>query len=315
MFRYGLTRIAHGLFVMWGAFTLAFLLLRVLPGDAVLVRFQDPDLGLTPGQIAEIRAAYGADETIATQYGQALYHAVTGRFGQSLSAGVPVSSLLAHALPVTLRLTVSSLVVAGVFTSVLAYLSFLAGTGRPGRMLRVVPTAIGAFPVFWLSILVIQIVSFRLRLVSVINVSPWGQILLPALTLGLYLSSSLSRLLIGGVDATRALPFVTVLTARGMGRTRLWRRHLVPNSILPVVTQGGVLFGELLAGAVVTETVFGLNGLGRLAEQAVVNQDVAVLEAIILVIAALYVAVNLLVDMIFLWLDPRVRTAFLDRLS
>lgn len=311
MARYIGYRLLHAALVLWGAYTLSFLLLQVLPGDAVLVRFQDPELGLSPQQIADIRQAYGADDGVLVQYWHALLNILHGRLGQSLGMGVPVAALLKTTVPLTLRLAFCSIVLAVLLMLVGSYMALLCSPhSRLGRLVRSMPPAVHSFPVFWLSILVIQIVSFKLRLVSIIDVSDWGQVVLPALTLGCYLSAALIRVMVASQDRVYAQPLYQILQARGFSLFRIWGRHLLPNAIAPVITQTGMLFGELLAGAIVTETVFGLNGLGRLAGQAVSNQDVAVMQSIIILTATVFVVVTLVVDLVLLRLDPRTRASF-----
>ena len=313
MSRYLVYRFLHAIFVLWGAYTLSFLLLQVLPGDAVLVRFQDPELGLSPAQIADIRLAYGADDGVMVQYWHALSNIVRGRLGQSLGMGVPVATLLKTTLPVTLRLSFCSILIAVMLMLVGSYGALLFPVyTRMGKIVRSIPPILHSFPVFWLSILVIQIISFKLRLVSIITVSDWGQIVLPALTLGCYLSAALVRVMVSSQDRVYTQPLYQILHARGFSLPRVWAMHLLPNAIAPVITQTGMLFGELLAGAIVTETIFGLNGLGRLAGQAVANQDVAVMQSIIILTAIVFVIVTFLVEIILFRLDVRNR-AFLPK--
>ncbi|MNY40346.1 Glutathione transport system permease protein GsiC [compost metagenome] len=131
---------------------------------------------------------------------------------------------------------------------------------------------------------------------------------LPTLTLAVPISAPLAQILIRNIDAVLAQPFVAVARAKGASRTWVLWRHVARNALLPTLTMAGILFGELLAGAVVTEAVFGLNGLGSLTQQAVANQDTAVLQAIVVISATSFVLINLLVDLLYPVLDPRLRT-------
>ncbi|MEK1929138.1 MAG: ABC transporter permease, partial [Pararhizobium sp.] len=278
-----LSRVGQAVIVLWAAFTLSFVLLQAMPGDAVLIKFLNPEYGLSPEQIADIRAAYDVDGTIVTQYLTSLGNVVTGNFGYSVQAGVPVSAQLAVNLPATLKLASLGFLAAVLLAALIAFLSSLSAGSRLRGRLQAVPSLFISIPVFWLGIMLIQIFSFRLRLVSVINPGPWESLILPVLTLAVPISAPIAQILIRNLDELETRPFVPVARAKGASRGRVLWRHVARNAILPVLTIAGVLFGELLAGAVVTETVFGLSGIGSLTERAVSNQDLAVLQAIVIV--------------------------------
>lgn len=306
---YLLRRVAQALLVLWAAFTVSFVLLQLMPGDAVLIKFLNPDLGLGPEQIAEIQAAYGADQPVWRQYLHSLQQFVTGHFGYSLQAGVPVSQGLATNLPPTLRLAALGLVAALVLATALAVAASVVRVAAVRALLRALPPLFVSIPVFWLGIMLIQWVSFRWGWVPVINPGPWQGLILPVLTLAVPISAPLAQILMRNLDAALAQPYVAVARAKGASQLHVLLRHAARNALLPVLTMAGVLFGELLAGAVVTEAVFGLNGLGSLTQQAVGNQDTAVLQAVVMVSAAAFVTINLAVDLLYPWLDPRLRHA------
>ena len=146
-----------------------------------------------------------------------------------------------------------------------------------------------------------------------INPGPWEGLVLPTLTLAVPISAPLAQVLLRNIDAVLAQPFVAVARAKGASRRWVLLRHVARNALLPTLTIAGVLFGELLAGAVVTEAVFGLNGLGTLTQQAVGNQDTAVLQAVVVVSAAAFVLINLAVDLLYPLLDPRLRHSVENR--
>lgn len=299
-------RIGQALIVLLLAFTASFLLLQALPGDAILIKYQNPEMGLNAEQIAEIRLLYGADAPIWAQYGNTLWNFLQGSFGYSVQAGVPVNTLLAVNLPPTLRLAALGLVAAIVVAFVLAFAATLAPFRWLRNLLATLPALMISVPVFWLGIMLIQIFSFRLRLVPIINPNEFQALILPVLTLALPIAAPLAQILIRSLDEVEAQPFVSVARAKGATRTGVLWRHVLRNALLPVLTIAGLLFGELLAGAVVTETVFGINGLGRITEQAVSNQDTAVLQAIVILAALGFVLINLLVDLVAPLIDPRL---------
>lgn len=305
--KYVILRIGQALIVLWAAFTLSFILLQAMPGDAVLIKFLNPEYGLSPEQIAQIRASYAVDSPIVTQYLHTLANFLQGDFGYSVHAGVPVSAQLAANLPETLKLSFFGFVVASLLACLIVVVSSLSPFAWLRNVVQSLPSLFISIPVFWLGIMLIQIFSFRLKLVSVINPGPWESLVLPVLTLAVPISAPLAQILIRNLDEIQTRPFVSVARAKGASRGRVLWRHVARNAVLPVLTIAGVLFGELVAGAVVTETVFGLNGIGGLTEKAVGNQDLAVLQAIVVISATAFVLINLIVDLAYPLLDPRLR--------
>jgi peptide/nickel transport system permease protein len=306
MTRYLLGRVGQALVVLAVTFTAAFLLLQVLPGDAIMIKFMSPEMGLTPAQIADIRASYGADLPLWQQYLKTVGNFLTGNFGYSIQAGVPVSQQLATNLPSTLLLASLAFVAAVLLTIVLAALSNLTGMGWLRAGLQSLPSLFISVPVFWLGIMLIQIFSFQLGLVSVISPGPVEKLILPVATLAIPISAPLAQILMRNIDEVLTQPFVAVARAKGASRAWVLARHVARNAVLPTLTIAGVLFGELLAGAVVTEAVFGLSGLGGLTYQAVGNHDTAVLQAIVVISAFAFVTINLAVDLLYPILDPRL---------
>ncbi|MEM6049983.1 ABC transporter permease [Erwinia sp. P7711] len=308
MRHYLLYRIGHGIVVLWAAFTLSFVLLQVLPGDAILIKFQNPDLGLSPEQIAEMRQAYGADGSLWQQYLHTLGSMLQGDFGYSVQAGVAVSEQLKSNLPDTLRLAGSGFTLAVVLAFLLAALSRLPALRALRNMLQSVPVLFISIPTFWLGIALIQLFSFQLRWIPVINPSAVQGLILPVITVAIPISAPLAQILLRSIDEVATRPFVSVVRAKGASETYVLWRHVLRNAMLPVLTVAGLLLGELIAGALITETVFGLGGLGQLTQQAVNNQDVAVLQAVVMVSAFGFVVINMLVDLLMPLLDPRLQT-------
>lgn len=307
MTKYIVSRIGQSLLVLWAAFTVSFVLLQSMPGDAVLIKFQSPDYGLSPEQLADIRAAYGADGSMLHQYVHTVWSFLSGNFGYSLQAGVPVSSQLAVSLPSTLLLAGFSFLLAVILAVVIAILANLSGFGWLRGFVQSLPSLFVSVPTFWLGIMFIQIFSFRLRLVPVIDPGPWQGLILPILTVAIPISAPLAQILLRNIDEVLTRPFISVARAKGASHAQVLWRHVAKNTLLPVLTVAGLLFGELIAGAVITETVFGLNGIGSLTKQAVDSQDVAVLQAIVVISAAAFVTINLVIDLLYPILDPRLK--------
>ncbi|MBT1426165.1 ABC transporter permease [Dickeya dianthicola] len=303
------TRLGQALLVLWAAFTLSFILLQALPGDAVLIKFMSPELGLSASQVAELRLAYGADVPLLTQYATSLSRLLHGDFGLSLQAGLPVSDLLATNLPPTLLLAVLGFGTALLLAFALAFLSALTSFAWLRQLFQSLPSLLISIPTFWLGIVLIQVFSFRLGWISVINPGEWEGLVLPVLTLSVPIAAPIAQVLMRSIDQVLGQPFVAVARAKGLSRRGVLWRHVARNAMLPALTLAGLLLGELIAGALITETVFGRSGLGQLTQEAVNTQDASVLQAIVLVSATAFVAVNLLVDLLYPWLDPRLKTA------
>ncbi|WKW40441.1 ABC transporter permease [Kosakonia cowanii] len=307
MSHYLLRRVGQGLLVLWAAFTLSFFLLQVLPGDAVLIKFQNPDLGLSPAQIEEMRVAYGADSPVWQQYFHTLFAMLRGDVGYSVQAGVPVSELIASNLPDTLTLALPAFLLAAVLAFTLAVASRLPALRWLSNVFQSLPVLFISLPTFWLGIALIQLFSFQLRLIPVINPSPLQGLILPIITVAIPISAPLAQILMRSIDQVSVQPFVGVARAKGMSETGVLWRHVLGNALLPVLNIAGLLLGELIAGALITETVFGRAGLGQLTQQAVNNQDIAVLQAVVMISALGFVLINLLVDLLMPWFDPRLQ--------
>ncbi|WP_167347698.1 ABC transporter permease [Type-D symbiont of Plautia stali] len=302
-----LRRVGQSALVLWAAFTLSFLLLQVLPGDAVLIKFQNPDLGLSPDQIAEMRLAYGADNPLWQQYLHTLWAMLHGDFGYSVQAGVAVSDLLTSNLPATLQLALLGFALATLIAFALAALSRLPALRALRSLLQSVPALFISLPTFWLGIALIQLFSFQLRWIPVINPSPLQGLILPVITVAIPISAPLAQILLRSIDQVSTQPFVAVARAKGASQSRVLWRHVMRNALLPVLNVAGLLLGELIAGTLITETVFGLSGIGQLTQQAVNNQDVAVLQAVVMISALAFVLINLLVDALMPLFDPRLQ--------
>lgn len=305
--RYALRRAGQAAIVLIAAFTATFILLQLLPGDAILIKYDDPSLGLNAEQIEQIRTAYGADSTWWEQYWATLTGYVQGDFGYSTQFGTPVLQLIGEALPATAALAGLGFLLAAVLAAAIAFLSTLTRFSWLRSLLRSLPGVFVSIPVFWLGILLIQVFSFGLGWVPIVGADPVAGLILPVITLAVPISAPLAQILVRSIDEVQLQPFVTVVRAKGASPSWVLWRSVARNAILPTLTIAGVLFGELVGGAVVTETVFGRIGIGRVTEQAVANQDIPVLQGIVVLAAFTFVVVNLVIDLLYPVLDPRLR--------
>lgn len=307
MWSYVLRRLGQALLVLLAAFTATFFLLHYLPGDSVVARYGSPQLGLSTAQIAEIRESMGADEPVWTQFWLALTGFLSGDLGYSTQTGASVSSMLAAALPETAALTLTSFLLAVLLAFAIAFASTFGPFGWLRRLTRALPPLFISIPVFWLAIVLIQVFSFQLGWVPLIGASDLQALILPSIAISVPIAAPLAQILVRSIDEVRAQPFVSVVRAKGASNSWLLWRNVLGNALLPALTIAGLLFGELIAGAVVTETIFGRSGIGRMTEQAVANRDMPVLQAIVVLSAAVFVLINLVVDLLYPVLDPRLR--------
>ncbi|WP_080793681.1 ABC transporter permease [Corynebacterium pacaense] len=302
-----LRRIGQALVVLLVTFTLAFILLSALPGDAVTARYSSPDLGLSPEQIEEIRQSYGADETLLAQYFHTLGGFLVGNFGYSVQTGTAVSTMIAEALPGTLALAVLAFALAVILALGISILATLDRFAWIRSVFQMLPPLFISLPSFWLGIILIQIVSFRLGWVPVIGTSTAQALILPTITLSVPIAAPLAQVLIRSIEEVKGQPFIAAVRARGAGEMWVFFRNILRNALLPTLTIAGIVFGELVGGAVVTEAVFGRAGIGAMTVAAVANRDMPVMLAIVVIAAAVYVLINLIVDLLYPVLDARLR--------
>ncbi|MCU4295613.1 ABC transporter permease [Brevibacterium permense] len=309
--RYLASRLVQGLFVLWVAFTLSFFLLYWLPGDPIIAmlgaggELQSYD----SAEVARLRAEFHLDQPLIVQYLFALGDLLCFDLGTSIQAGTPVTEAIATALPSTLALAASALVIALVVGTAIAVAATL--TRRPWLRdtLAALPGLGVALPTFWVGLMLLQIFSFRLPLLPAVGTGSPAAIVLPAVTLAIPLSAIIAQVLFRSLQNAWIHPFVTTFRASGYTRLRLLLRQALPVALLPALTMGGVLFGQALAGSVVVENVFSRQGLGRLAQTAVAGQDIPLVQGIVLFAAAVFVLVNLITDLSYPLLDPRLRDA------
>jgi len=306
MRRHVAKRVAQAVLVLWAAYTLSFVLLSALPGDAVSARVQDPEANITPEGAAVLMAYYGLDRPLWAQYLHNIGGLFHGDFGYSLTTAQPVQALLASALPSTLQLTSLGLLFGVVLASVVA----VAMNYAPWSWLRTftgsAPALFASVPTFVAGILVLQYLSFRFGLIPSVDDGSFRALLAPAATLALVVAAPLSQVFATSIRSTRRQPFVHVLHAKGASEGSIFLKGVLRNSSLPVLTLLGLAFGELIAGSVVTESVFARPGIGQLVVGSVNTQDLPVVQAVVLLSTVAYVVINLTVDLAYPFVDPRI---------
>ncbi len=307
-------RVGQGLVVLWAAYTISFLVLYLLPGDAAALFAGGADQeAVDPELVARLRAELGLDRPLWEQYLTALGRALVGDFGTSTQTGRPAADLLGEALPPTLALTGFAFVLSVVLGAVLALAASLTRTAWLRNLLFSLPPIGVSTPVFWIGLLLLQAFSFQLRLFPAMGDDGFVSLVLPAVTIAIPSGAFIAQLLSRSLRSTLAQPYVEVVRAKGAGETRVQFGHALRNAVIPTLTMGGVLVGGLLSGAVVTETVFSRLGIGRLVVTAVNNRDVPVVQIVVVFAALVFVVANLVVDLVYPLVDRRItlaRTAF-----
>ncbi|HEX5814278.1 MAG TPA: ABC transporter permease [Methylomirabilota bacterium] len=303
MLGYVFRKVFHTAFVALGVVTLAFAALR-LSGD--------PAATMLPGdasveELVALRHQLGLDRPLWLQYVQFLGGALTGDFGTSFRHQQPALPLVLERLPATLELAGAALALA---VALALPLGILAAVYR-GRLLDVLAMAFAvvgqATPYFWMGIMLILVVSVELGWLPTSGRGGVERLILPAVTLGTHFAASLARLTRTSMLEVLGQQFVTTARAKGLSEWSVVLAHALKNAAVPVVTLIGLQFGTLLGGAVVTETIFAWPGVGRLAVQSVFVRDYPVVQAGVFVLALTFVAINLLVDLLYGVLDPRIR--------
>ncbi|MGX1547604.1 ABC transporter permease [Streptomyces adustus] len=308
---YVLKRLAQAVGVLWAAYTVSFLVLDYLPGDPVTAMAgAGMDSGqVDPRQIAALRHEYGFDKPVLAQYAEYLGRAVRGDFGDAVTTGRPVTSTLADALPQTLQLTATALLFAVALGGGLAVAATYTRRRRLRQLLLSLPPLGVSVPTFWVGLLLVEAFSFRLRWFPAFgNDGPRG-LVLPALTLAVPTGAQLAQVLAKSLLTALDQAYVETARAKGAGRWRVHLRHALRNASLPALTVVGLLVGQLIAGSVVVETVFSRDGLGRVTAAAVTAQDIPVVQGVVAFGALVFVTANLVVDLIYPLLDPRIVVA------
>jgi peptide/nickel transport system permease protein len=306
-----LTRLFLTLPVVWLVVSLVFLLIHLVPGDPVLQMLGE---GATPADISALRHQYGLDQPLGVQYLHYWNGVLHGNLGDSIRLHETVFHLIAARYPYTLGLTVAALV----FALVLALPAGILAAVRRGRWLDQLLSIVSLFglSVPGIALGPVLILLFAILLgwlpVSGANSSgaptiDWRYLILPSITMGGSLAAILTRMVRTAMLEELGQDYIRTARAKGLSETAVVCRHALPNALVPIVTVVGLQFGALLAGAIVTETIFSWPGLGRLTVSAISNRDYALVQGCLLSIGLTYVLVNLLTDLAYRWINPRMR--------
>lgn len=287
--------------VLWGVVTLVFVVMRLLPGDPALVMLSEA--GASAEAVAEFRAELHLDDALPVQYGRYLLDLIQGDLGRSLFTGRKVTTIIAEQLPSTVELAAAAMALAVILGTALGVLAAV----KSGTWLDTLATTISivglSVPIFWSGLLLIWLLSLWLNLLPATGPD---HLLMPALVLGFASSGAIARLVRASLLETLSEDYVNTARAKGLRERAVLLRHALKAAFIPVITLIGLQFGFLLGGTVVTETVFSRPGIGRLMVSAILWKDLPLVQGIALLVALAYTLLNMAVDLVYAYLDPRI---------
>jgi ABC-type dipeptide/oligopeptide/nickel transport system permease component len=296
-------RLWQSLLVLLGVSVVVFLILHLTGDPAALLL--PPDA--TAEDIAKFRTAMGFDDPVAVQYVRFLKGAVRGDFGESLRHGEPAMGQALERLPATFELAGAGLLIALGLAIPAGIVSAVHRNTSVDYVSTVVALLGQAMPTFWLGIMLILIFSVRLNWLPSSGRGGLEHLILPAITLGLFTTARITRLTRSGMLEVLGQDYIRTARAKGVGEPPVVWKHALKNASIPIVTIVGIELGTLLGGSVITETIFAWPGVGRLSVQAIFNRDYPVVQSAVFLLASTFVIVNFLVDVIYTYLDPRIR--------
>jgi peptide/nickel transport system permease protein len=296
-------RLLQSLVVLFGVSFVVFAILH-LTGDPALVLLP-PDA--SPEDVRRFREVMGFNDPFFVQYGRFLKGALQGDFGQSVRHGEPAFGLVVERMPATFELAGAALALA----LCLAIPAGIVSAVRRNTALDYLATVVALFgqslPTFWLGIMLILLFSVQFHLLPSSGRGTLEHLILPAVTLGLFTTARITRLTRSGMLEVLNQDYIRTARAKGVSDSPVVWKHALKNAAIPIVTIVGIELGTLLGGSVITETIFAWPGVGRLSVQAIANRDYPVVQAAVFLLASTFVLVNLMVDVVYTYLDPRIR--------
>ena len=300
-------RVLAGIPTLLGVTIILFITLRLLPGDPLAVLLAGAPA--TPEVVANLEAKFGLDKPLTQQYWDFLRNALMLDLGSSYGSRQPVSRMIADNIGPTLQLALAAAAISAVTGIVLGSLAAIRRNGIIDGIARALSLVNTSMPSFWVGLLLIMFFSFQLGWFPATGSGNLRSLVLPALTLGLTAAGTVTRLVRNSVIEVLGENFVTALHAKGLRSRVVVMKHVLRNAVIPTVTIVGLQIGGLVAGAVIVETVFTRQGIGQMLVLAIGGKDYPVIQGVVLVIAVIYIAINIIVDVSYAYIDPRVRSA------
>jgi peptide/nickel transport system permease protein len=312
MTQYILRRLVQSVFIIWGCATLVFFMLRLIPGDPVVQMLGQE---YTPEAAEALRRKLGLDQPIWVQYVKWMGNLLQGDLGDSITGSESVIGAIKTGLPKTLSLALVSFVIALLLAVPAGIVAALRRNTWVDYVASIIAFVGVSMPGFWFGILLIIVFAVNLGWLPAIGYReltedgfwPWlERLILPGLAIGLSYAAILMRFVRAGLLEVLGSDYVRTARAKGLTERRVIVRHALRNSLIPVVTVIGIQLALLLSGAVVIETVFSIRGLGRILIGAIFDRDYPIVQGVILLVAVIFVGANLIVDIVYTWLDPRI---------
>jgi len=298
------SRLLYTIPVLWLVVSVVFLLIHLVPGDPIEAMLGE---GSASADVQAARHAYGLDLPIGQQYLRYWNGVLHGKLGQSIRLNQDVGRVIWERYPYTLRLTVAALIVALLLSIPAGVRSAQRRDRWDDRLLSVVSLFGLSFPNFALGPILILFFSIKLGLLPVSGSGTWEHLVLPSITMGSALAAILTRMVRTSMLEELGQDYIRTARAKGLSESVVVYKHALRNAMVPVLTVVGLQFGSLLAGAIVTETIFSWPGIGRLTITAISNRDYFLVQGCILAIGLTYIAVNLLTDVLYAVVNPRIR--------
>jgi len=303
MTTYFTRRLLQSLIVLLGVSFVVFFILHLTGDPALVLLPQDA----SPEDVRRFREAMGFNDPFLVQYGRFLAGALRGDFGQSIRHGEPAFHLVAERMPATFELAGAALLIALALAIPAGIVSAVRRNSAIDYASTVVALLGQSMPTFWLGIMLILLFSVQFHLLPSSGRGTLEHLVLPAVTLGLFTTARITRLTRSGMLEVLSQDYIRTARAKGVSDPPVVWKHALKNAAIPIVTIVGIELGTLLGGAVITETIFAWPGVGRLSVQAIANRDYPVVQAAVFLLATTFIIVNLAVDVIYTYLDPRIR--------
>ena len=305
MGRYIFKRLLTAVPVVLGVFTIAFVLLYLLPGDPASVMLARS--GASAQQIAQLRADLGLDEPLYRQYVKYLYSVVQGDFGRSMVSQEPVLKLLMARIPTTLELVMAALLLSIPFGTLLGIIAAVNQNTWIDRLLVAFASIGVSMPSFWLGLMLILFFSVTLGWLPSFGQGSFKHLILPALVLGFGAVGTITRTARTSMVEVLKQDYIVTARSKGLAEHTMLLRHALRNALIPIVTIVGLQFGWLLSGSIIVEAVFSRQGLGLLLIDSILEQDLPVVQGAVILTSVLYIFLNLVVDLAYGFVDPKVR--------
>ncbi|WP_188397716.1 nickel ABC transporter permease [Sporomusa sp. GT1] len=286
---------------------LAFALSNMSSGDVAEITLRSQGLEVTEKNIAAVREELGLNAPLPVQYGNWLMKAAVFDFGISFQTQKPVADEILSRYPATLKLAIAAMLISVLLAIPIALISARYKDSLLDHFFRVWSTVSVTIPDFWLGLMLLYIFAVQLKIVPVVSGSKLENILLPAFTLSVHYAAIYTRMLRNNLIEINNYDYVRAARARGLSKNAALLKHGLKNAVLPCITLIGVDFGKLLAGQFACETIFSWNGIGKFAIESITLKDLPVIQGYIMIVAITYIAINLLLDILYLYIDPKIQ--------